>query len=248
MAPADIKGYIHSFQSLGAVDGPGLRCVVFLQGCPLRCAYCHNPDTWAFGGTDGARDAQLMTTGAVLQKILRLRPYIKNGGVTVSGGEALMQPDFVFALFSLLKKEEIHTALDTSGIGDPQAAEKVLSVTDLVLGDLKFSEPENYLRYCRTDMAQVLRFYDLTARLQVPLWIRHVVVPGLNDTPSQIREIARIACGFPNLEKIELLPFRKICETKYEQLNIPFPLKDYPECSEEKIRQLKALLPEHLLS
>ena len=242
MAPADVKGYIHSFQSLGAVDGPGLRFVVFLQGCPLRCAYCHNPDTWAFGGTAGAQEAQVKTAGEVLQKILRFRPYIQNGGVTVSGGEALMQPQFVAALFSLLRAEGIHTALDTSGIGEPEQVRRVLEETDLVLADLKFSDGEEYRRYCGADREQVLRFLAQTEEMQIPLWIRHVVVPGLNDAPEKVRSIAGMARRFSNLEKIELLPFQKICEPKYEKLGIPFPLKEYPECPKERIAALEAYL------
>ena len=272
-----VRGYIHSFQSLGAVDGPGLRCVVFLQGCPLRCAYCHNPDTWAFPGEilqqPGERSLesddpdcsgmteeltfrplqagnkqeepsgyQIFTAGEMAKKILRYRSYIKNGGVTVSGGEALTQPEFAEALFSLLHAEGIHTALDTSGIGDPKKAERVLAVTDLAIADLKFSSPENYKKYCGADLQRVLDFLALTEQMNVPLWIRHVVVPGLNDTAEQIRETARIARQFSNLEKIELLPFRKLCESKYEALGIAFPLKDYPECSGERIRELEEMI------
>ena len=232
-----VVGYIHSFQSLGAVDGPGLRFVVFMQGCPLRCAYCHNPDTWALPGQ--APDCQCLTPEETLQRILRYRPYIKNGGVTVSGGEALMQPDFVRELFGLLKQEGIHTALDTSGVGDLKAAAQVLKYTDLVLADLKACDDAAYKKLCGASMDQVLAFLRLTEAMDVPLWIRHVVVPGFNDSEDRIRRIARISASFKNFRKLELLPFKKICMTKYAQMGLEFPMKDYEACSPEQIRALE---------
>ena len=238
-----ICGWVHSFQSLGAVDGPGVRFVVFLQGCPLRCAYCHNPDTWAFPETTAAKSAaEAYTPRDVVKKILRFKPYIRNGGVTVSGGEALMQPEFVAELFRLLQEEGLHTALDTSGIGDLKKTAEVLRYTDLVLADLKFSDKESYKKYCGADMARVREFLDLTEDMQVPLWIRHVVVPGLNDTPESIREIGRISRSYTNLQKIELLPFKKICMSKYEEMGIEFPLRDYEACSTDRISELEEYL------
>lgn len=247
-----VCGFVHSFQSLGAVDGPGVRFVVFLQGCPLRCAYCHNPDTWAFpeamaagyGGSvlPGRDAAAAYTPEEVAGKILRFKPYIKNGGVTVSGGEALMQPEFVSELFQRLQAQGLHTALDTSGIGDLKKAADVLKYTNLVLADLKFSDAESYKKYCGADMDQVLAFLDLTQAMQVPLWIRHVVVPGLNDTLDCIRKIGQISHSYTNLEKIELLPFKKICMSKYEEMGIEFPLKNYEACSSERILELERYL------
>lgn len=235
-----IAGYIHSFQSLGAVDGPGLRFVVFMQGCPLRCGYCHNPDTWAFH--ENAPDCKCYTEKEVVEKILRYKSYIKNGGVTVSGGEALMQPEFVAALFETLKKEGIHTALDTSGAGDLKKAENVLKYTDLVLADLKFSNENDYKQYCSASMDHVMGFLKLTEKMQIPLWIRHVVVPGLNDQRDSILKIVSLAKSFKNLEKIELLPFKKICMSKYEQMGIEFAFKDFEACTEEKIKELEQLV------
>ena len=274
------KGFIHSFQSLGTVDGPGVRFVVFVQGCPLRCVYCHNPDTWAFVGkhTEGAftekqteqaatknaksatsakihhldpslplpvpTEAKQFTAQEVVQKILRFRPYIKQGGVTVSGGEALSQPEFVEALFYLLQKEDIHTALDTSCIGNLQKAQQVLRFTNLVIADLKFCTPQDYRTFCGANMEDVLQFLSLTEQMRIPLWIRHVVVPGLNDNPDRIRKISEIAHRYRNLEKLELLPFRKLCVTKYEAMGIDFPLQDYEECSQEEIQELEKMLAE----
>lgn len=227
-----MTGRVHSFQTMGAVDGPGVRFVVFLQGCPLRCAYCHNPDTWDPQG------GEPYTPQAVCEKILRYRPYLRRGGVTVSGGEPLMQAPFVAELFRLLREQGIHTALDTSGTGNLEQAREVLAETDLVLCDLKFAEEDDYRTHCGASFDQVLRFLKLTQTMAVPLWIRHVVVPGLTDAPDQVQQIARIAGRFDNLQKLELLPFRKLCAEKYERMGIPFPLADTPEMEEDGIRAL----------
>ncbi len=216
-------GRINQFQSLGAVDGPGLRYVVFMQGCPLRCVYCHNPETWEPGGGGS------YTVDQVMENILRCKAYIRSGGVTVSGGEPLLQAPFVTELFARLRQEGLHTALDTSGIGDMAGAEALLSVTDLVLCDLKFTTAADYLRYTGGRLDQVLDFLALTEKKQIPLWIRHVVVPGLTADPSYTEEIRRMAARYSNLEMLDLLPFQKLCAGKYEALGIPFPLADTPE-------------------
>jgi pyruvate formate lyase activating enzyme len=196
-----MKGIINSFQSMGAVDGPGLRYVIFMQGCFLRCVYCHNPDTWSMKGEEyGIED--------VVKRVLRFKPYIeKSGGVTVSGGEPLLQWEFVAELFRRLRLEGIHTALDTSGIGSLEGAAKVLDYTDLVLCDLKFANEIDYKEKCGGDISKVLFFLKLTEDMKVPLWVRHVVVPGLTDHEASIAQITQIAKGFSNLEKLELLPF-----------------------------------------
>ncbi len=235
-----IKGKIHSFQSMGAVDGPGLRCVVFMQGCPLRCIYCHNPDTHDSDGGDE------YTPEEMLEKILRFKNYIKNGGVTVSGGEPLLQSDFVKELFTLLRENGIHTALDTSGIGDLIKAKELLTVCDLVLLDIKFLNVTDYEKYCGGSFRKVLEFLSLTKEMNVPLWIRQVIVPGINDGEENIREFLELLKDYENVKKIELLPFRKLCIPKYENLGIPFPLADTPEMSQEKIDELYNLIPENL--
>ncbi len=232
-----MKGYIHSFQSLGAVDGPGVRYVIFMQGCPLRCGYCHNPDTWAFG--KDASECQVWEPEDVVKQVLRYRSYIKKGGVTVSGGEALMQPEFVAELFRLLKAEGIHTALDTSGIGQIDKIRGVLEYTDLVLADLKFDDPTDYKAYTGVDMDRVLEFLDMTKAMGIPVWIRHVVVPGLNDMPERIKRIDEISRQHALVEKIELLPFRKICESKYENMGVQFPFRVYEPCSVARIKELE---------
>lgn len=232
-----MTGRVHSIQSLGAVDGPGVRYVVFLQGCPLRCAYCHNPDTWDFAGGTEKEAADLV------KEIGRFKPYFgTKGGVTVSGGEPLQQPAFVEELFSLLHKEGIHTALDTSGVGNLEAARRVLEHTDLILGDLKFATREEYKTHCKADMAKVLAFYRLAAELNVPLWVRHVVVPGLNDNLEDLRAIKALAESFPNLEKIEWLPFHNLCLEKYQQMGIPFPLEGTDNLDDRRLEELVSQL------
>ena len=230
-----VTGKIHSVQSLGAVDGPGLRFVVFMQGCPLRCAYCHNPDTWDFsGGTETSPEE-------LVRRILRFRPYFgETGGVTVTGGEPLQQPEFVAELFRLLHEKGIHTALDTSGAGDIHRAEQVLCHTDLVLADLKFPTEEGYRRYCKGSLMAVEAFLEKVKELRIPLWIRHVVVPGLTDTLENVEAVYQKAKRYPNLEKIEWLPFHTMCLEKYQQMGIPFPLEGTPPMDAEKVKTLTA--------
>lgn len=229
-------GRISSLQSLGAVDGPGLRYVTFMQGCPIRCMYCHNPETWEYD----RENVLELTAEELAQKALRCKPYYENGGgVTVSGGEPLMQAEFVAEYFQLMQKAGVHTALDTSGSASLEAAEAVLKHTNLVLADLKFLSQEEYQQYCKGDYEKVRAFLKLTEKMAVPLWIRHVVVPGYTDTETYIRRISREAHRYQNLEKIELLPFRNLCLEKYESLGIPFPLKGVPQMDVQRCEALK---------
>lgn len=231
-----MTGRIHSIQTMGAVDGPGLRGVVFMQGCPLRCAYCHNPDTWSFEG------GQEIAAEDLCKRLLRYRTYYKNGGVTVSGGEPLMQSEFVGELFSLLQKEGLHTALDTSGMASLEAARRVLPHTDLVLCDIKFPTEDMYRAHTGVSMQPMLDFLSEVERTGVPFWVRHVVVPGLTDSDEEVLSIHRIAKQFKGYEKLELLPFKKLCLTKYQAMNLPFPLADTPECPPERIQALYRML------
>lgn len=225
-----LSGRVHSFQSMGAVDGPGLRYVVFFQGCPLRCAYCHNPDTWPFEG------GQEVTVEEVLQKVRRCAPYIKQkGGVTLTGGEPLAQSGFAAALLAALKAEGFHTALDTSGVCGLTEAKKVLAHTDLVLADLKFTTEEDYRRFTGGSLAHTLEFLDLCREMGRPVWLRHVVVPGLNDGPEAAARLAELAKRYGNVEKVELLPFRTLCIEKYAALGLPFPLEGTPPAGKEHL-------------
>lgn len=223
---------------MGAVDGPGLRYVIFMQGCPLRCAYCHNPDTWDFKG------GQQYEAEEIAKKVRKYQPYLKNGGVTITGGEPLMQPEFVAELFELLQQEGIHTALDTSGIGNMEKVEKVLDHTDLVLADMKFLSVDDYEKYCKADLEQVKQFLGVTRQKETPLWIRRVVVPGINDTWEDINTLVEFLKEYPNVEKVELLPFRKLCLEKYQNMGMEFPLRDTPEMDEKLVEELRGCLPE----
>lgn len=228
-----MEGRVNSLQSMGAVDGPGLRFVVFMQGCPLRCVYCHNPETWDMDGGES------VSAEVLCKKILRFLPYFGDtGGVTVSGGEPLLQAPFVAELFSLLQAEGVHTALDTSGFGDLHAAEVVLEHTNLVLCDIKFPSEKAYRRYSGGSLQQVLAFLRLTEKKNIPLWVRHVVAPGLTDTLDSMRTIKALAESFSNLEKIEWLPFKNICELKYKNLGIPFPMTGKPSYSQASLEKL----------
>lgn len=230
-------GRINSIQTLGTLDGPGVRFVLFMQGCPLRCAYCHNPDTWDF--TQGME----YTPEDIFKKVVRYKNYFGDtGGITVSGGEPLIQADFVRELFALCKDSGIHTCLDTSGGMWSDKIEKLLDVTDLCLLDVKMTNASYYEKFIKWHMEPVMYFLDKLAKKQVNTWIRQVIVPDINNNYENIRKLRMIKANHPNVSKVELLPFRKICTVKYDSLGIPFPLKDYSETSKEEIDRLQAYL------
>ena len=232
-----VTGFVHSFESLGAVDGPGVRYVVFLQGCPYTCPYCHNPDTRPFtGGTP-------YTVEALVKRVLRYRPYFgKRGGVTVSGGEPLAQSEFVAAFFRALKAEGIHTALDTAAMAPSSKVREVLSYTDLVLCDVKYTNEEGYRAHFGHSLETVTDFLSLCEEMEKEVVLRHVVVPCLTDHEEGIRALSEIARRFSVVKKVELLPFHKMCEEKYEQMGLSFPLKDTPPCEDATIEKLRSLL------
>ncbi len=236
-----MNGYINSVQSFGAVDGPGVRYVIFMQGCPLRCSCCHNPDTWEFS------KEQEVTPEEMLTKILRFKSYFGvDGGVTVSGGEALMQSEFVTELFALCKKENIHTCLDTSGCILDENAKKLLSVTDLVLLDIKYTNEEDYKNYVGCSLSDVLKFYDYLEEKNIPTWIRQVIIPTKNDSEENILKLLEIVKNHPECtKKIELLPFRKLCQPKYDNLGLEFPFGNIPEPSPERIKELQEIIKNH---
>ncbi len=232
-----IKGRIHSFQSLGAVDGPGLRYVIFMQGCPYSCPYCHNPDTKSFvGGNE-------YTADEIVEKVLRYRTYFgSDGGVTVSGGEPLMQPHFVAELFEKLHKEGINTALDTAAVKPTDAVKEVLCHTDTVLCDIKYPFEEGCLKHFSVSLADTLAFLDMCDTSGVNIILRHVVVPQFTDSEECIREIAKIGRRLANLSKIELLPFHKMCLEKYKKSGLTFPLENTPECTPNLLKQCQLYL------
>lgn len=232
-----MTGRISSFQSLGTVDGPGVRSVIFLQGCPLRCVCCHNPETWA------PALGEETDTDTLVKKVLRFRSYFgEKGGVTLSGGEPLLQAAFSYDLFRAFHEVGIHTALDTSGCIINENVLNLLSETDLVLLDRKYPNEDDYLRYTGMHLEQADRFLELLEKRKIPTWIRRVVIPKLNDTPASMEELRSLSERFSCIEKTELLPFRKFCIEKYDSLGIPFPLKDTPEMKEQDLEPLYELL------
>lgn len=232
-----MTGRVHSIQSLGTLDGPGIRFVVFLQGCHLRCGCCHNPDAWdMLGGIE-------CTPEALLKKALRYREYFgKNGGVTVSGGEPLLQPDFVRTFFTLCRKEGLHTCLDTSGSILTDNTRHVLDVTDRVLLDIKYTSDQDYRKYVGCGIQPPLAFLDLLQERNIPTTVRQVIIPTLNDTEENMQALKAIVNAHGCVDKVELLPFHKMCQTKYDTMEILFPFGHLPEPSKSKMQALEAML------
>lgn len=230
-------GRVHSVQSFGTVDGPGVRFVLFLQGCPLRCACCHNPDTWDFAG------GEKRTVDEVMAQIERCRRYFgQRGGVTVSGGEPLCQAAFVRELFTRCHAAGIHTALDTSGCVWNEEVAALLSVTDLVLLDYKMTTDTDYRRYVGCEKAAVDRFLDELDARHIDTWLRQVTIPAITDTPDNIAALAAVRDTHACVSKVELLPFHKLCVEKYHALGLDFPLADTPEPTAEQMETLNEYL------
>ena len=231
-------GRIHSMESFGTVDGPGIRFVAFMQGCPLRCQFCHNPDTW-----DAQAQCQYeMTPQQLLDEVLRYRSFIRSGGVTLSGGEPLMQARFVSEFFSLCHDEGLHTALDTSGFYCTQQALEALSHTDLALLDIKTMDPDLYPRLTGQQQTNNLRFLDLLQERGIRTWVRHVVVPGLTDDDHWLQCLGEHVARYSVVEKIEVLPYHILGTAKYRQMNIDYPLDGVPPLSAERTRTIRQML------
>ena len=236
-----MTGRIHSIQSLGTLDGPGVRFVVFLQGCPLRCSCCHNPDTW------NTQDGTEYSAEELLQKALRYKEYFgTEGGITVSGGEPLLQADFVQELFSLCHENGIHTCLDTSGCLLTEQVKTLLAVTDRVLLDVKYTTDADYRKHVGCSMDTPMAFLDYLQSQNIPTTLRQVIIPTVNDTAENIHCLKEIAATHPCVDKTELLPFRKICQTKYDSMGKDFPFGHLPEPSSEKMQELSNQLQERI--
>ena len=232
-----MTGRIHSFQSLGTVDGPGVRFVVFMQGCNLRCGCCHNPDTWRM------QDGTEHTPEAVAARVMRCRTYFgKQGGVTVSGGEPLLQPDFVRELFRLCHEQGVNTCLDTSGSVMNDSVLALLGETDRVLLDIKYTNDADYRAHAGCGIDAPLAFLDTLDSMHIPVTLRQVIIPTLTDTADNVEKLLAVAKAHPCVDKIELLPFRKICQTKYDALNLPFAFGHLPEPDAETVAMLKGML------
>lgn len=224
-------GKIHSLESFGTVDGPGIRFVVFFQGCPLRCQYCHNPDTWEIS----SKPKYLYEPDALLKEVLRYKSFLSKGGVTATGGEPLLQPDFVRDFFTLCRKEGLHTALDTSGYLLSDKIKEVLDVTDLVLLDIKATDPDLHKTLTGVAKDNPVKFLNYLEETGKPTWIRHVIVPGLTDNDEQLEALAQFLQPYKVIEKIELLPYHRMGIHKYEQLGIPYPLAGLDPLSKERL-------------
>ena len=231
------KGNISSFDTMGLVDGPGIRFVAFLQGCQLRCKYCHNPETWNIG----EKKIEL-TSKELVDKVLRYKNYYgKDGGVTFSGGEPLLQPDFLIECLKLCKKNDIHSCLDTAGHGIGKE-EEILKLVDLVILDIKACNNELFKDLTGQNMQKTIDFLNLCQKLNKKMWIRQVIVPGINDTEESVLALKDFLKNYANIEKIELLPYKTIGVHKYSDLKIPYRLNGVPEMDEERCKKLNELL------
>lgn len=237
------KGRIHSLESMGTVDGPGLRFVVFLQGCPMRCAYCHNPDTWTINA------GTLMDPEEIIEQVEHNRSFYKNGGITVTGGEPLLQVDFLIDLFTLAKERGIHTCIDTSGItyrpGNTayiEKLDKLMTLTDLVMLDIKHIDPEKHKELTGQPNDGILAFVQYLSDKDIPMWIRHVVVPGITDDEKYLYQLGQFIAPFKNLKVLDILPYHTMGTVKYEKLEMEYKLKDVPAMSKDKAIELKKIV------
>ena len=231
------KGYIHSIESLGTVDGPGVRTVVFMQGCVLRCRYCHNPDTWECSGGKAYTAKELFT------RVIKFRPYFGlSGGITASGGEPLLQAKFLYEFFEMLKEAGIHTAIDTSGLIN-EHVKKLLTKTDLVLLDIKHTDPIEYKKLTGSDLIAPQKMHAYLIENNIPFWIRQVIVPGINDNIEQIKELAKYCM---HAQKYELISYHTLGLNKWKKLNIPYTLEGVEPPSKELMTNLRAALNEEI--
>lgn len=228
-------GYIHSVESFGTVDGPGVRFVVFFQGCPMRCQYCHNPDTWQM--VDGTE----MKAEEIIGKMERNISFYSSGGITATGGEPMMQLEFLTELFTLAKEKGIHTCLDTSGIlfQEEQSEEihALMQVTDLVLLDLKELKSEDHQILTGHPNDNVIAFAHYLDQIHKPVWIRHVVVPGITYDEQKLKRLGQFIRTLSNVEKIEVLPYHSMGKVKYDNLDMDYVLKNTPQLTKEETKK-----------
>lgn len=233
----EMKGRIHSIETFGAVDGPGIRTVFFMQGCPARCLYCHNPDSWK---TDGGKDIEIEE---IVHWAVRGIPYYGNkGGVTFSGGEPLMQGEFLIQAMEALKKEGIGSALDISGTYIDEFTHDALAACDLVLLDIKHPDPERFEIITGRKQDTLFEVIDMMNELEKPCWIRHVVVPDINDTDEDIEALNQFIERIHNIQKVELLGYHTMAVNKYGKLGITYRLKGVPPMDGAKLQHLRSLV------
>ncbi|MBE5921467.1 MAG: pyruvate formate lyase-activating protein [Lachnospiraceae bacterium] len=236
-------GKIHSLETFGTVDGPGVRFVVFVKGCPMRCLFCHNPDTWSM---DGAIE---MTTDEIMAQFEKNRAFYKNGGITVTGGEPLVQIDFVTELFQKAKKMGVHTCLDTSGVtfrkDKPELIAKMdrlMEVTDLIMLDIKHIDEAKHQRLCGQSGIPIKEFAKYTEEKGVELLIRHVLVPGITQNDDMLFRLGKFLGTLSNVKALDVLPYHTMGTSKYKELGIPYPLEGVPALSKEDARKARQII------
>ena len=233
-----MQGYIHSIETMGLVDGPGIRVVIFMQGCPLRCLFCHNPDTWK------KNENYLTTSKEIVDTVRKYRSYIEdNGGITLSGGEPLYQSEFTLDILKMCKKAGIHTCLDTSGVGyDKKYLEDILKYTDLIILDIKAIDEDNYKKMTGKSMEEFNYFLNKVQKLQKKLWLRQVIVPTINDDIDYIKRLKKYISKIRNVEKVELIHYHTMGVDKYKKLNLKYRLDNIEAMDKEKCSELEKLL------
>ena len=232
MAEKQLYGNIHSLESCGTVDGPGIRFVVFMQGCPMRCKYCHNPDSWS------TNENKKMTVDEILEKYDGVKEFLRNGGLTVTGGEPLLQIDFVTELFKKAKEKNIHTALDTSGIlfnrKNTEKVDELLKYTDLVLLDIKHIDDFEHKKLTGMSNINILDFAKYLSEKNISVWIRHVVVPSITDKEEFLYQLGEFLSTLKNIKALDVLPYHNMAIPKYENLGIDYPLKEIPPLTKQE--------------
>lgn len=244
-------GKIHSIESFGTVDGPGVRFVVFFQGCPMRCQYCHNPDTWR------PEDGQEMSADEILNKMERNISFYRTGGITATGGEPMLQLEFLKELFSKAKTKGIHTCLDTSGIMFPgmesgsevtEQIDRLMEVTDLVMLDIKHIEDTAHRKLTGHGNGRILEFARYLDNISKPVWIRHVVVPGITFDKEELTGLGHFLKTLSNIEKLEVLPYHALGKVKYDSLGMDYVLKDTPQLTKAQAAEAETIIRNAMLN
>lgn len=237
-----MEGHIHSTESFGTVDGPGIRFVVFFQGCPMRCLYCHNPDTWTVGGGD----QNLRSVESLLKEYDGIKEFLHDGGITATGGEPLLQMPFLTELFEAAKKKEIHTCLDSCGITFRQERraefDRLMAATDLVMLDIKHIDDAEHQKLTGQSNKHILEFAEYLKEKNVPVWIRHVVVPTITLNDEYLYRLGYFIGGLDNLKALDVLPYHTMGEVKYQNLGIDYPLKGIPAATKEEAEHAKEVI------
>lgn len=235
-----MKGYVHSTESCGTVDGPGIRFVVFLQGCPMRCAYCHNPDTWQ------PQTGDMMSIDEILSMYNSKRPFYKNGGITCTGGEPLMQMEFVTELFRRCHEEGIHTCLDTSGIifrrDNIEKFNQLMAVTDLVMLDIKHIHPDIHYDLVKQSNEHILDFARYLNEINKPVWIRYVLVPTITDQHEHLVQLGEFLATLYNMKALDVLPYHTMGVVKYKNLNMDYRLKDIEPATKQQAIEARNII------